>query len=306
MQVYPAGFVYVFSALYNLTENGKNLVLGKSFHLTAIINSVSNSDWNILGQYIFLLVYVANLVFVLSLYSSSIKVPVWTWAILALSKRVHSIYVLRMFNDCIAVLFGYIALWLFIRRKWRFGCLCYSFAVSIKMNMLLQAPGILLVLLMGTGIHETIICLSICAGLQLLLGFPFLSTYPLEYISRSFDLGRVFMHKWTVNFKFLSEEIFVSQTISITLLFLTILGASILNEVIWSWIWFDFYFSLKEWCSSGENGFWRWYKSERDHWMIVDWLRVWYMNRTFDVGSPTGRKVAYWVMCSRFDLIYIS
>lgn len=47
------------------------------------------------------------------------------------------------------------------------------------MNMLLYAPGILLVLLMGTGIKETIICLSICAITQLVLGYPFLTTYPL-------------------------------------------------------------------------------------------------------------------------------
>jgi uncharacterized membrane protein len=39
------------------------------------------------------------------------------------------------------------------------GCFVYSFAVSIKMNMLLYAPGIFLVLLMGTGLQETAICL---------------------------------------------------------------------------------------------------------------------------------------------------
>ncbi len=129
-----------------------------------------------------------------------------------------------MFNDCIALFFGYIAIYLFIKRKWRFGCLFYSFSVGIKMNMLLQAPGILLVLILGTGLSEAIICLSICASVQLVLGYPFLTTYPIEYLKRSFDLGRVFLYKWTVNFKFLPEEIFVSKFFSIFLLLATLIG----------------------------------------------------------------------------------
>jgi alpha-1,3-mannosyltransferase len=70
------------------------------------------------------------------------------------------------------------------------------------------------------------VCLFICAAVQLVLAIPFLTTYPVEYISRSFDLGRVFMHKWTVNFKFLSEDVFVSKNLSILLLLLTILAVA--------------------------------------------------------------------------------
>jgi alpha-1,3-mannosyltransferase len=92
------------------------------------------------------------------------------------------------------------------------------------MNMLLYSPGILLCLLLATGWYETFICLSICAVWQLILGFPFLSTYPLDYLKNSFDIGRVFMFKWTVNFKFLPEVIFVSKTLSISLLMLTVAG----------------------------------------------------------------------------------
>ena len=43
--------------------------------------------------------------------------------------------------------------------------------------------------------------LSICASVQLVLALPFLTTYPVEYLKGAFDLGRVFMFKWTVNFK---------------------------------------------------------------------------------------------------------
>lgn len=91
--------------------------------------------------------------------------------------------------------------------------------------MLLYAPGVLLVLLIATGLKETIICLSICAALQLILGYPFLSTYPIEYLMRSFDVRRVFEYKWSVNLKFLPEAVFVGKSLSGILLILTIAGA---------------------------------------------------------------------------------
>ena len=106
-----------------------------------------------------------------------------------LAKRIHSIYVLRMFNDCIAVLLGYLAIYHFTKQKWRLGSFIYSLSVSVKMNMLLYAPGILFLYLVGTGLQETIICLFICAIVQLILGLPFLLTYPKEYLIRSFSLS---------------------------------------------------------------------------------------------------------------------
>ena len=96
--------------------------------------------------------------------------------------------------------------------------------VSIKMNILLQAPGLLLIYLLSLGWVETLICLSICAQVQMILGYPFLVTYPIQYLSRSFELGRVFMFKWTVNFKFLPEDIFIGKELSIVLLIMTIIG----------------------------------------------------------------------------------
>ena len=79
-------------------------------------------------------------------------------------------------------------------------------------------------MLIACGVYETAICISICALLQLLLGYPFLSTYPVSYISKAFELSRVFDYKWTVNFRFLPEEIFVSKRLSLLLLLLTVLA----------------------------------------------------------------------------------
>lgn len=49
----------------------------------------------------------------------------------------------------------------------------------------------------------------------------------MAYLSRSFELGRVFKFEWTVNFKFLPEEAFVSPGLSIALLILTLVALAL-------------------------------------------------------------------------------
>ena len=158
------------------------------------------------------------------MYETEASIPVYAIFSLIFSKRIHSIYMLRMFNDCVAVVLGNISLFCFMQRRYRLGSVVHSMAISIKMNMLLHSPGILLVLLACCGLYETIFCLSLCAVVQLIVGYPFLTTYPYEYISKAFELGRVFMFKWTVNFKFLPEDVFVSKELSLLLLGLTVFG----------------------------------------------------------------------------------
>ncbi|KAM7345740.1 alg3, alpha-1,3- mannosyltransferase [Cochliomyia hominivorax] len=201
--VYPAAFVYIYSAFYYLTSHGQNIRL---------------------AQYVFGLIYLLQMFLVLRLYSKSRKVPPYVLVISAFtSYRIHSIYILRLFNDPIAILFLYAALNLFMDRRWTWGSICFSLGVGCKMNILLFAPALLLFYLINLGLVKTIVQLAICGVLQLLLGMPFLLTYPWQYIKGSFDLGRIFEHKWTVNYRFLPREYFENKYFHLGLLILHLL-----------------------------------------------------------------------------------
>lgn len=54
--------------------------------------------------------------------------------------------------------------------------------------------------------------------MQILLGYEFLGANARSYLSRAFEFSRQFMFKWTVNWRFVGEEVFLSKTFSIALL----------------------------------------------------------------------------------------
>lgn len=196
--VYPAGFLYIYSFLYYITSHGTNIRI---------------------AQYIFAFIYLFQIYLVIRLYSKSSKVPPYVLVLSVFtSYRIHSIYTLRLFNDPIAMLFLYIAINFFLDQRWTYGSICFSLGVSVKMNVLLFAPAVLLLYITNLGYLRTLQQLVICASIQLVLGAPFLFTYPLAYLKGSFDLGRVFEHKWTVNYRFLSRSIFESKFFHLGLL----------------------------------------------------------------------------------------
>lgn len=189
--VYPAGFVYVFALLHMITDGGKNIRV---------------------AQYLYALLYLTTLFLLYKIYCQCKKVPPYALILCCcISYRVHSIYVLRLFNDPVAVCLFYLSLNLFLTNRWTLGSLVYSFAVSIKMNILLYAPALLLAYLVLLGFKETVKQISICAALQLSLGLPFLLTNPYAYIKQSFDLSRVFFYQWTVNWRFIPEDVFLNR-----------------------------------------------------------------------------------------------
>uniref|UniRef100_K3WI15 dolichyl-P-Man:Man5GlcNAc2-PP-dolichol alpha-1,3-mannosyltransferase n=1 Tax=Globisporangium ultimum (strain ATCC 200006 / CBS 805.95 / DAOM BR144) TaxID=431595 RepID=K3WI15_GLOUD len=195
--VYPAGFLYVFSVLHTVTDAGTNIRR---------------------AQYIFLGFYLITIATVLAIYNRARVMPPWAVVFICLSKRLHSIYMLRLFNDGVAMMLLFIAVYLFASQKWRMGCAFFSFAVSIKMNVLLFAPALFFLLLQSCGVLRTLWYLVICASIQIILALPFLRHNWFNYLLKAFELSRVFTYKWTVNWKFLGEELFVSKQLALGLL----------------------------------------------------------------------------------------
>ncbi|KAF5206526.1 Dol-P-Man:Man(5)GlcNAc(2)-PP-Dol alpha-1,3-mannosyltransferase [Thalictrum thalictroides] len=208
--VYPAGFLYVYSAIQYVTG-------GEVYP----------------AQILFGILYILNLGIILFIYIKANVIPWWALSLLCLSKRVHSIFILRLFNDCFAMTLLHAAVALILCRRWHLGLIIFSGAVSIKMNVLLYAPPLLLLMLKGMSISGVISALASAALVQVLLGLPFLLAYPVAYISKAFNLGRVFIHFWSVNFKFVPEEVFVSKQFSGCLLIVHLVLLVVFAQYRW-------------------------------------------------------------------------
>ena len=64
-----------------------------------------------------------------------------------MSKRLHSIFLLRLFNDGPAVLLAHAGAAALLSRRPRLAVLLFSAATSVKMSVLLMAPSVLVILL---------------------------------------------------------------------------------------------------------------------------------------------------------------
>jgi alpha-1,3-mannosyltransferase len=73
-------------------------------------------------------------------------------------------------------------------------------------------------LFLTRGVQATLKQLWLMAQLQIVLAFPFLPTNWRGYLGRAFEFSRQFLFKWTVNWRFVGEEIFLSKEFSISLL----------------------------------------------------------------------------------------
>jgi len=137
-------------------------------------------------------------------------VPNWLVLLLPLSKRLHSIYVLRLFNDCWSVVAAQAAVLAYQKGMDGFGTLLFSAALSVKMSALLYLPGILIITFKRSGLLSTLRHLGILSISQAVIASPFLLYEPQAYLSRAFELSRVFLYKWTVNWRFIDENTFLS------------------------------------------------------------------------------------------------
>lgn len=217
--VYPGGYIYIYTLVQKITG-------GAVFP----------------AQILFLALYLATLATVLTIYVRAAVVPPWALCFLCLSKRLHSIYMLRLFNDCFAMLFAYLSILSFQSQGWMLGLTLFSIGVSVKMNVLLMAPSLFLLMLQTTTLTRTTCAVALAGLVQLVAGLPFLVHKPWIYIKNAFNLGRRFLYIWSVNFKFLPEDIFLSATFAAVLL-----AAHLLVLLL---------FAERVWCK-GNNGVWR-------------------------------------------------
>ncbi|SCU97914.1 LADA_0H09274g1_1 [Lachancea dasiensis] len=216
--VYPAGHVWIYRAMEIITEGLDDL---KS------------------GQTVFRYLYIVTLMLQMGCYAL-LQLPPWCVALAVFSKRLHSIYVLRLFNDCFTTLFMVFTVFMLLlsaRMQQRALCIVasasYSMAVSIKMNALLYLPGVLLAIfkLSEGRLAFTLGCIGLIVGWQYCIALPFVQQHPREYWSTAFDFGRQFMYKWSINWQFVDQEVFedpwfhrtllVSQVATLALLLLT-------------------------------------------------------------------------------------
>lgn len=137
---------------------------------------------------------------------------------LVLSKRLHSIFILRCFNDCFAVLFLWIAIYAYQRRFFTIGSIAYSWGVGVKMSLLLALPALGIVLLLTRGVAIGLRQAWLMVQLQIVIALPFISVNWAGYLQRAFEFSRQFFFKWTVNWRFVGEEVFLSREFSISLL----------------------------------------------------------------------------------------
>lgn len=221
--VYPAGHVEVFKLLYKLTNNGTDIAA---------------------AQTIFLYVYLFTLAVVLRIYTRAKIHPVYM-TLLVLSKRLHSIYLLRLFNDCFVTLFAVVAISLLQAccdpgigprtRRVRIvtSAVCMSLAVSTKMSALLYLPGYGISLWHMSSLKYALAMGVPMAAFQIAIAAPFLDSHAKQYLNGAFELSRRFMYKWTVNWRFVHESLFSSDRFAKSLL---IVHASTLFAFVYKWL----------------------------------------------------------------------
>lgn len=103
--VYPAGYLYIYSAIQYVTG-------GEVYP----------------AQILFGILYIVNLGMVLLIYLKTDVLPWWALCLLSLSKRLHSIFVLRLFNDCFATTLFHASLISFLYQKWHLGLIIFRCA----------------------------------------------------------------------------------------------------------------------------------------------------------------------------------
>ena len=124
--------------------------------------------------------------------------------------------------------------------QWEWAVFTFSAAVSVKMNVLLWAPGVLAILVKAATPLATVRGVAAGAMLQVALALPFLLAAPREYLARAFEFTRAFQMQWSVNWQFLPPKWFADPRFALILLGLHL-------RFLWS-------FAKFRWCAKEEEG----------------------------------------------------
>jgi len=142
--VYPGAHVQIYRLLYYLTNQGQDIRR---------------------AQLIFAALYLSTLALVFAVYRRA-RAPPYILPMLVLSKRLHSIFMLRCFNDCFAVAALWGAIYLYQCRRWYLGSVVYSTGLGVKMSLLLVLPAVGVVLFQALGRGRAITQALIMAQVQ--------------------------------------------------------------------------------------------------------------------------------------------
>ncbi|KAF8498348.1 mannosyltransferase [Gautieria morchelliformis] len=194
--VYPAGHVFIHRFLSIITSRGSELRV---------------------AQQIYGLLYLVSVVLTCAIYHQG-GIPNYVLFVLPLSKRLHSLFMLRLFNDCWALVAVQMATLAYATGWDEVATVLFSAALSVKMSILLYLPGLLVVLVKRHGLLHSLRHVATIVLIQVVIALPFLRTHPWSYLSSAFEFSRVFLYKWTVNWRFLSEDVFLGRPWALILL----------------------------------------------------------------------------------------
>ena len=213
--VYPALHLHIYGLLRSWTDNGSNILR---------------------AQWFFLWIYLLNAFVVLEIYQNlgDLFKP-WTLIpMFLLSHRIHSIFVLRLFNDPIAMLFMYLCIYFLSMpkdkklidnsnkdydRKFILSTVFFTLALNTKMNILLFTPAFAYIYYRNFGLFKSAFHAIFFTGFgSILIGGKFLMTDGKAYLMAAFNFSRKFEYKWTVNWRFLSEDFFLDERLHLCLL----------------------------------------------------------------------------------------
>jgi len=95
--------------------------------------------------------------------------------------------------------------------------MAYSWGLGIKMSLLLPLPAIAVILFLARGVRGGFKQAWLMAQQQIVISIPFWGNLT-GYLSRAFEFSRQFLFKWTVNWRFVGEDVFLSREFSTSLL----------------------------------------------------------------------------------------